>query len=60
MRIICEFNSNRRRNYENKETSQKPEEIYSFGKGPDSPGSFRFERTGEINFRILSKNFKTI
>lgn len=34
-------------------TSQKPSEIYSQGKGPDSAGVFRYSRTGETNSGAL-------
>ena len=44
-------------NYEKKEASQKPKEIYSQGEGSDSPGSFRFKGAREINSRVISKNW---
>ena len=36
-----------------KKTSQKFTQIYSQRKGADSPGSFRFERARETNFRFV-------
>jgi len=53
MRIIYEFNANMRRDYENKKTSQKPEEIYSKGESSDSPGGFGYQRARKINSRTL-------
>jgi len=41
--------------FDEEKTSQEYTQIYPQRKGSDSPGSFRFERTGEINFRIISK-----
>ena len=32
-------------------------QIYSQRKSSDSPGGFGLERTGKINFGIISKNF---
>ncbi len=39
-----------------KETSEKPKEIYSPRESPDSTGSFGFGRTKKINSRVISKN----
>lgn len=39
--------------YDQITTSQKPEEIYSQRKSPDSPGGFRFKKTKRINRRAL-------
>jgi hypothetical protein len=38
---------------EKKEIAEKLTQIYSQGKSPDSPGSFRFERTGKTNKTTL-------
>ena len=40
-----------------KETPEIIAQIYPFGKSPDSPGSFRLERTGETNSTIIPKIF---
>lgn len=41
------------------ETPEIIAEIYSKREGSDSPGSFRYKRTGETNFGIISKILKT-
>jgi len=46
--------------YGSEKTSQKSAEIYSQGESSDSPGSFRYRNTGEINFRTLPRNFKKL
>ena len=42
-------------NYANKKTSQKPKEIYSSGKSPNSSGSFGFKKTERTNQSTLRK-----
>jgi len=38
----------------NEENAEVNTQTYSQGKGPDSPGSFRFEKTKRINSKIVS------
>ena len=42
-----------------KKTSQKFEKIHSQRESSDSPGDFRFKRTGEIDRRVIPKTIKT-
>ena len=44
--------------YAQKKTSQKPADIYTSRKSPDSPGGLGFKRTRKINFRVISKKFQ--
>lgn len=48
------------KNYGQEENTEKYQKIYSFRKSPDSPGSFRYEKTRRINSRTISKIFEII
>ena len=51
------YNSKFKNFFHEEEITEKFKKIYPSGKGEDSAGGFRLERTGKINSRTLSKNF---
>ncbi len=42
--------------YAEEKNAKEFTKIYSQRKSPDSPGDFRYSRTGKINYPIISKN----
>lgn len=46
--------------YERNSIAKIDQKIHSQRKSKNSERNFGFERTGKINFRVISKNFKAI
>ena len=45
--------------YEKEKVAKKHQEVYSFRKGSDSPGEFKFKETERTDTRAVSRNLKT-